>query len=498
MANACVIYAGQVLDCNGFNETDNSNAAQLVYKNISYSGWEEIFLDDTQTDGLRQNAKNPTDADAYVYDKNGNLVIFESPCPKKLICTYESMTDKLLGNTEGIWSMELDCRNENNQPSSASSATAMVTVLSDIGNGYKAGDTAETTYVSASCICKYDFSGETLPSETGYDRFKGCTALTRCDLLCSMSEISQATFSGCTNLSSYTNTNFVSKIGVSAFTNCTKLENIVIGPHVRFIENSAFANCTNAKNLIFKYGTISKTNCDINYDRVKEGLSGDSFADYTFANCTSLSGTSFPGSGGATPINGIVIPDNFLRLALGCFSGCTAIRHFSGNSLVNIGSSAFKGCTNLQTVYLPNAETFIGSSFSDCTSLQTVDFPKATLIGGGCFKNCSSLTSVTLSNCTDVGGYAFSGCNSLREIYLGNGQFEASLLTNRFVIWSFFNLPPNVVVTLNYSVNNGIFDGLRNVFEDNTPTTFKVSGSDAWSNYYRGTLGVTAWTFEEI
>lgn len=457
MANACVIYAGQVLDCNGFNETDNSNAAQLVYKNISNSDWEEIFLDDTQTDGLRQNAKNPTDADAYVYDKNGNLVIFESPCPKKLICTYESMTDKLLGNTEGIWSMELDCRNENNQPSSASSATAMVTVLSDIGNGYKAGDTAETTYVSASGICKYDFSGETLPSETGYDRFKGCTALTRCDLLCSMSEISQATFSGCTNLSSYTNTNFVSEIRPSAFADCTSLENIVIGPHVKSIGKSAFTNCSSAKNLIFKYGTKSnvtpytgQTYCD--------SISG--IPDYTFANCISLSGTSFPSNGTAPAVDGIIIPNSVSGLGIGSFSGCTSIKHLYGEEVTYIGSYAF----------------------NNCTSLQTVELSSVTVVGEGCFKGCYNLTSIELPSIIyNIGDNAFSGCSRLTTISLGNG--DAAPSGYQFGFLAFYNTAISSV-TLDYDDSETVFVGLNNSFDPNRNITFYVNNPNIWNNAY--------------
>lgn len=477
----CVLHAGMVLDCDGYL-AETSEARNCAQMGGSEKSWSEIFL---SNGGATVNNVNPTDSDAYVYDNDGNLYIVKSPCPQKLTCKYSKGSKvKLINNTDGIWSKEIDCRESSGSttPSTASSAVSMVTVYVDYNDtsaNPRIGNNANPNYIdfysqssaNGDVVCRYDFvkwfgsssySYDGHPLETGNGRFKGCTQLTECNLLCSMIEISTETFSGCTSLRKYTNTNFVKSIGSMAFKGCTSLENIVIGPHVQSIGSGAFMGCSSATTLIFKYGTrgnvtpySGKTYCN----------SISSIPDYTFANCIRLSGTSFPSSRTATTVNGIIIPNSVSGLGEGSFSGCSSIINLYANGVTTIGDYGFRNCTVLAQLYLPNA--------------------------------------------MNIGKYAFSGCNNISEITLGNPSITVSSSSKPiFGKLAFFsvggNSPggnvPTVYLMYNYDSNDNILElinGSDDIFDEQAYINFVVPSEflDAYKAKY---WGINSWDFSSI
>lgn len=461
----CVIHAGRVFDCvDGFVETSSaSHCAQLEWP----YPWEEIFLDN---DGdIKQNGVNPTDSDAYVYDKSGNLNIVKTPCPQKLTCKYNKVSGvKLISTVDGIWSKEIDCRttSSSTEPSTASSAVPMITVYADYGDNIKIGTNENPTYVDLSqtdtngeIVCRYDFvknygrsAYDGHPLETGNGRFKGCTDLTECNLLCSMIEISEDTFSGCTSLRKYTNTNFVKSIDDRAFKGCTSLQNIVIGPHVTSIGNEAFSGCSSAENLMFKYGGTSSTYCN--------GLSG--LSNYAFARCTSLTGTSFPKSGQpSTTYNGILIPENITSIGEGCFQFCSGIEGLSGEGITYIGDYAFQLCGNLTSINIANGSSEISfgkKAFHQCASLTSVTIGKDdcsitfnATSNTEVFAFCDSLSVITLKHKTkdehnndyyvDLSHVFDDNPNIPRNFYVPNEDvYKLAYPESSYPNWKFYNL----------------------------------------------------------
>ena len=435
----CVLHAGMVLDCDGYlaETSEASNCAQM---GGSEKSWSEIFL---SNGGATVNNVNPTDSDAYVYDNDGNLYIVKSPCPQKLTCKYSKGSNvKLINSTNGIWSKEIDCRESSGSttPSTASSAVSMVTVYVDyndtsanprIGNNANNYiDFYSQSSANGDVVCRYDFvkwfdrysSYDGHPLETGNGRFKGCTQLTECNLLCSMIEISEDTFSGCTSLRKYTNTNFVKSIDDRAFKGCTSLQNIVIGPHVTSIGNEAFSGCSSAENLMFKYGDTSSTYCN--------GLSG--LSNYAFAQCTSLTRTSFPKSGQPSKTyNGILIPENITSIGEGCFKLCSGIEGLSGEGITYIGDGAFQACSSLSSLKLPKVTKIGDYAFQLCGNLTSINIASGAsgsseiIFGQKAFHQCASLTSVTIGkddcsitfNATS-NSEVFAFCDSLSVITL--------------------------------------------------------------------------------
>ena len=130
-----------------------------------------------------------------------------------------------------------------------------------------------------------------------------------------------------------------------------------------------------------------------------------SIGDWAFADCTGLTGMTFP------------------------------------NSVTTIGSYAFQGCSNLTGVTFPSTLTSIGNyafsgtgitslsvdgnigeyAFYNCTSLTTLTLGsnRGTTIGYGAFYYCWHVTSLTIGEyMTNVNiPYAFADCHDLESIF---------------------------------------------------------------------------------
>lgn len=468
----CVFYVGRELSCNGLYYRDNIK---------------DVFLNNDGT--AKTNAKNPTNADAYVYayDNNNklNLHIFKSCCYDKMICKYKAPDYvneplKLMSNVDGIWSKEIDCRS-GEAPNEVIDAdgTPYLTALVDYDDGFRISDNVSPEYINPNqeIICRYDFVESYFmdsptdlerTSATGDYRFSGCTRLTECQLPCSMLTISDGTFSGCTNLVKYGNNSFIQTIGASAFTECTRLPKIVIGENVTSIGNNAFYDCTSATDLVFK--GFESNNATFPYNTQYNSICLEALPNGCFNGCINLANTVVKRSDGSFNriTNALIIPNNIKTIGEYCFSGCSSISAIEiPSSVTAIGASAFSGCTSLSDVhitdleawcnlnfenrtsnplhnncrlflngsevinlYLPNTVTSVGNwSFRNCISIETINFDGQEEVGDSTFSNCKYLTGVTnMTSVNKIGDNAFSNCNGLTEISFGGSLNGTSCL----------------------------------------------------------------------
>lgn len=405
---ACVHYVGKELNCDG------------TYSTVSDS----VFVDGYGH--INQDAENPSDADAYVWDENGTLHVFKSCCYDKMICTYGSGYVKLFNDSTGIWSKEIDCRDKDTG-NPAISGQAQLTVLVDYDKWYRVRDNVNPEYCNIArndAICKFDFVNEKYESvgylsRTGEGRFQNSDVKT-CILLCSMNDVSDNTFKDCKSLEEYGNYEFMSRIGEQAFDGCTSLPKIVIGSHVNKIEPSAFSNCSSASTLEFISGNVN-SNKPYDSDSNSGGCSNlSSLSNNTFSGCSSLRYTRINGI--TIDIDGIVIPSNIKEIGSSCFSNCTSIINLylnkqtqtvdseSNNINGGLGSASFYHCRSLTGISGFSCINYIKlQTFMSCSSLTKIDDSSNVLeIGESAFEWDRNLKTINLPNCHFVGRQAFS------------------------------------------------------------------------------------------
>lgn len=396
----CVFYVGRELSCNGLYYRNNSDI-------------KDVFLNSDGT--AKTNAKNPTNADAYVYayDNNNklNLHIFKSCCYDKMICKYKAPDYvneplKLMSNVDGIWSKEIDCRSgETPNEVIDADGTPYLTALVDYDDGFRISDNISPEYINPNqeIICRYDFVESYFmdsPTDlertgvTGSYRFSGCTRLTECQLLCSMLTISDGTFSGCTNLVKYGNNSFIREIGADAFRDCINLPKLVIGENVISISNNAFRGCSGATVLVFNGGHLNTDNPYDSYNNSGNCSSLSAIPNYCFYGCSSLQDTKL---GNITLQDSLVLPSN----------------------IKTIGDSAFQYCSGFTNLYFNKQETIGRNAFRYCTKISSIDIPDSvTSIGAYAFDNCVNSNRIIIpDSVTSIGEYAFDGCNSVSYFY---------------------------------------------------------------------------------
>lgn len=164
--------------------------------------------------------------------------------------------------------------------------------------------------------------------------FRGCIALTSCNIP-----------SGVTAIPDY------------CFYECSKLRRIVLPAGLKSIGNCAFSGCSSLETVNFP-----------------EGLT--SIGNVAFGNCSSL--------------KEVILPDSVTSLVSGAFTGCSSLvkAHLS-SELKTIPSSLFFGCNKLSEVNIPSGVTSVDSSgFYRCSSLREVVVPASvTSVGSSAFSD---------------------------------------------------------------------------------------------------------------
>lgn len=463
----------KILYCGGIVTCDENNRSKYKHGNDSQAYRNEfasLFIDGNTNDVITS-ATNPTDADAYILEReldggtvrSETLHVFESKCSPRMKCKYRrqsstTQTIKLINGNTPVWSKDID--------------EGKMTVMVHYNDGERLKNTYEfPTTAKTDVTVTYDFvEGNLFPNQTTAAMFNGCYSLVECELPCEMRVISNNTFKNCGNLTSYTKSpEFIESIGTSAFQNCTSLKEILI-PEFASISTSSFAGCNGASALTWNNlvctmsngGEITTTNVKCNMtsvpDKAFEGCSditktklknsvGDdvvydglvipmgitkvgirAFAENSIysklwmGKVDTIDSAAFQGNTSLTKIIGLSnvtkIEDSPTGETSGAFEGCISLSTIDGfnvNKYVYIGDRAFYGCTELTNINSTSMVNHLGvSSFEGCTSLTWFDFSSVSTIPNRAFYGCTNLVNAdNTSDVNQLGVSSFEGCTSL-------------------------------------------------------------------------------------
>ena len=240
----------------------------------------------------------------------------------------------------------------------------------------------------------------------------------------------------------------------------------VVPSNTRSISAGAFVDCDNLTEVVISNNVILIGECAF-YDL-------DKLATVTFA-------------GGA-----------FSDLSVGkyAFRNCEDLENVvleSGSKVAALGDGAFMACESLESFNIPYTMTKIGASvFADCSSLATVSFEpdgKELEFGANAFQNCVSLTTVNLpANVTKIPG-VFAGCTSLAEVnvdpastfFTSEGGVVYDVDKTEIIFFPRGKSGPYVTPDTLLTINNGVFQGVKNISEMTISNSVTYIGSDAFN-----------------
>lgn len=191
----------------------------------------------------------------------------------------------------------------------------------------------------------------------------------------------------------------------SKCSDCNGASEIVIRASDGVIEPGAFSDCKSLTKVTFEDDNI------------------ESFGDYVFSGCTSLTEVTLPTFRAYYPYYYSFPYSHEIRpQGTGMFSGCSSLKTIN-NIPTHIPDSFCSGCTSLESIDVSGAD-FIGSyAFYYCTSLESIGPSGVYYIDQYAFSSCTSLNSVDLSGVRGCSGCqyaindnAFSGCYNLSNV----------------------------------------------------------------------------------
>ena len=139
-------------------------------------------------------------------------------------------------------------------------------------------------------------------------------------------------------------------------------------------------------------------------------------------------------------------------------------------SLTAIPRETFSGCTSLEEISIPNGVTDIAyRSFYGCSSLINLEIPDSvTDIEYVAFAGCSSLTSVAIgNNVATIGEAAFSECSSLESVAIPDSV--TSILDYAFYDCS--SLPSIIIPDSVTCIGENVFNGCTSLQDVYYPGT---------------------------
>lgn len=167
-------------------------------------------------------------------------------------------------------------------------------------------------------------------------------------------------FANCTSLERVEMPRCTTNIMSMAFSNCSSLKSISLKT-ARTIEMCAFSKCVSLKTLQLGACYTSSDGYSNFVDRTSDRqipgfVDTVTLSPYAFEFCTGLEEIS---------IQTEEIPE-------GCFSSCTNLKTFHGDTISQISDNAFNGCINLTEVSLNNSDTvnIASNAYAGCTKLR--------------------------------------------------------------------------------------------------------------------------------
>jgi hypothetical protein len=209
--------------------------------------------------------------------------------------------------------------------------------------------------------------------------------------------IGEAAFVGCTGLSRVVIPNSVTSIGEYAFYICTNLNDAYFLGNAPTMGAMAFLEC--AADFTVRYLSTATE-----FTNPWNGYPTELFSSIT----DTTTGLTYLFEDGKVTITDFSAPSGF--------SGALAIpSSIGGLPVTRIGNDAFANCTSLTSISIPGSVTGIGDgAFSGCTGLVSIGIPEnVTSIGNGAFSNCPNLSDATFSgNAPTMGTDVFAGSAS--------------------------------------------------------------------------------------
>ena len=339
------------------------------------------------------------------------------------------------------------------------------------------------------------FEGEI--TSIGYGAFDNCSRLTNITIPDSIKSIEGSAFSRCASLRRIEIPDSVTSIGYAAFFRSGLWEisipdSVIKIGRMAFEDTSYYQTESNWENDVLYIGnhlvSIRDSYTFSGFCDVREGTV--SIADYTFFNCSGLTGISIPDSvvsigenvfGECDSLISVVIPDSVLYLGSGIFSYCNNLQNVTiGNRVTSIGAGAFNGCDSLKKINVPHGVTSIGeNAFCLCSSLTEITIPETvtsigrgafsssgisrlvipdgiTIIEEGVFGYCKALTDINIpAGVTKIGKEAFEGCSALTEITVPEGVTElGESAFNMCIALKSMSLPESVTKIGSWAFNH--------------------------------------------
>ena len=191
----------------------------------------------------------------------------------------------------------------------------------------------------------------------------------------------------------YYNGKPVTQIGNLGFAYMTSIIAVVFeeDSNITVIGQQAFHGCENLADIVLPESVLS-------------------IGDSAFIECKSLTD--------------IVLPGGLTEIGVNVFLDCIALKSAAiPDGVTEIGAHAFHGCGSLERIDLPDTVEQIGDyAFLGCHSLERINISENSeleTIGVSAFLDCVSLTKVVLPNgAASIGQQAFHGCTNLTSIYI--------------------------------------------------------------------------------
>lgn len=244
--------------------------------------------------------------------------------------------------------------------------------------------------------------------------------------------IGRYAFAGCTELTTITFSTTESAIFQdSVFSNSTKLKTIYYNASLEDWEKITFTSRTstplcNVGRLYINATELTEvalTKNPSNYqfygieglEKAVLGENVNSIADYTFANCKSLSEVDIEGT--------------IEKIGTGCFDSNEKLTSIDLSSVLIIPNSSFRNCKSLIDIQVSSIQRIDDSAFMGCSSLSSIDLSKITKLGSNAFYGCRGLTAISLDHLETIEYATFYGCLNLTQVKLSSELKEIKNLS---------------------------------------------------------------------